>query len=297
MLINKSNISAVSFGFRTIYNSAFTTAPSDFARIAMIITSISATEKYGWLGKTTRFREWLGDRVIQNLMAHDYEIKNKTFENTVGVAREDIEDDNYGVYNPMISQLGIDAKQHPDELIFALVKAGFNTACYDGQYFFDDDHPVLDEKGDVQSVSNMQAGSAEPWYLFSTKGAVKPFIFQKRRDYQFVPKDDIRDDNVFHQKQFIYGVDARVNAGYGLWQLAHGSKATLNATNYGLARTAMMSLKGDNGKPLNIKPDLLVVPPALEAAALEIVTAERNAAGATNIYRNTTEVLVTPWLA
>ena len=31
------------------------------------------------------------------------------------------------------------------------------------------------------------------------------------------------DDNVFFKKEFIYGVDARCNAGYGLWQLAFGS--------------------------------------------------------------------------
>jgi phage major head subunit gpT-like protein len=44
-------------------------------------------------------------------------------------------------------------------------------------------------------------------------------------------------------------------------------------------------------------PRLLIVPPALEAAGLEILNAERDAAGATNVWRGTAELLVVPWLA
>ncbi len=297
MIINKTNIDAVSIGFKTIFNNAFKEISSDFDKIAMTVNSSAKAETYAWLGKTTKFKEWLGDRVIQNLEAHDYTIKNKSFENTVGVDRDDIEDDSYGVYNPMIAQLGADAKSHPDELIFNLLKNGFDSKCYDGQYFFDADHKVINATGEEVSVSNSGGGSGTSWFLLSAEGPIKPLIFQKRRDYQFVSKTNVNDDNVFHQKQFLYGVDARVNAGYGLWQLAYGSKQTLDATNYAAARSALMGMKGDNGKPLNIKPSILVVPPSLEGKALEILNAERNSSGATNVYRNTAKLLVTSWLA
>ncbi|MOA69498.1 Mu-like prophage major head subunit gpT [compost metagenome] len=56
-------------------------------------------------------------------------------------------------------------------------------------------------------------------------------------------------------------------------------------------------MKGDKGKVLGIRPKLLVVPPSLRGVALEVVKAERNAAGATNINRDAVDVLVTPWLA
>ena len=55
-------------------------------------------------------------------------------------------------------------------------------------------------------------------------------------------------------------------------------------------------MTGDKGKKLGIRPKLLVVPPSLRAAALEVVKAERDAAGATNINRDVVDVLVTPWL-
>ncbi|MBU1611246.1 MAG: Mu-like prophage major head subunit gpT family protein, partial [Proteobacteria bacterium] len=269
----------------------------DFEKLAMVVPSNTGQEVYPWLGKTTRFREWIGDRVIQNLKAHSFTIANKSYEDTVSVLRYSIEDDQYGVYNPLIAQLGQDAKTHPDELVFALLAAGFATLCYDGQYFFDTDHPVLDENGDMTSVSNMQSGSATPWYLMDTSRMVKPIIFQKRKDYKFASLNKETDENVFMRKEYIYGVDARCNVGFGLWQMAHGAKVTLNTTNYAAARAAMMGMKGDNGKPLGLRPTLLIVPPSLESAALAVIKAERDAAGATNVYRDTAEVLVTPWLA
>jgi len=91
-------------------------------------------------------------------------------------------------------------------------------------------------------------------------------------------------------KEFSYGVDMRCNAGYGLWQLAYASKQTLNAANYAAARAAMMSLKGDHDRPLRIRPTLLVAPPSLESAALAVLKAEKDAAGATNVYLNTADL-------
>ncbi len=82
--------------------------------------------------------------------------------------------------------------------------------------------------------------------------AIKPIIFQKRRDYQFVPMDSPDDEAVFSRKQFRYGVDARVNVGFGLWQLAYASKQALDVTTFGAAYAALMSIKGDNDKPLGI---------------------------------------------
>ncbi len=109
--------------------------------------------------------------------------------------------------------------------------------------------------------------------------------------------DKETDENVFMRKEYIYGVDARLNAGYGLWQLAYASEEVLHVhLLFNAAYAAMQSMTGDRGKKLGIKPALLVVPPTMRAQALEIVQAERGANGATNINRNAVDVLVTPWL-
>ncbi|MEO1820580.1 Mu-like prophage major head subunit gpT family protein [Pseudomonas sp.] len=297
MIINSGNLKTLNVAFKAAFAQAFTDALVDYDQIVLEVKSTTATEEYGWLGQTTGFREWIGDRVIQNLKQHGYSIKNRTFENTVGVPREAIEDDQYGVYTPLMAQLGQDAKEHPAELVYALLKDGFNQKCYDGQNFFDTDHPVLNKAGVEQSVSNFQGGSGTPWFLLDTTRMIRPILLQKRKPYNFVAKNQETDENVFTRKEFVYGVDARLNVGFGLWQLAHGSKEALDASSFNDAYASMQSLKGDNERPLNIRPKLLVVPPTLREAALEVVKAERNAAGATNINRDVVDVLVTPWLA
>lgn len=297
MIINRQNLAMLHTGYKASFQNAFDGAPIDYNQLVMEVNSATAIEQYGWLGATTRFREWIGDRVIQNLALHDYAIKNLSFENTVGVPRESIEDDQYGTYNPLMAQLGQDAKEHPAELVYALLKNGFTGKSYDGQFFFDTDHPVIGANGQETSVSNFQGGSGRPWFLLDTTRVMRPLILQKRKNYQFVAKTDDKDDNVFSRKEFVWGVDARLNVGYGLWQLAYASRETLDGASFNEAFAEQSSLKGDNGRPLGVRPKLLVVGPQDREAALETVKAERNATGATNINRDVVDVLVTPWLA
>jgi phage major head subunit gpT-like protein len=297
MIVNAQNLSMAFTGFKAAFANAFAGAAIDYDQISMEVPSTTAIEAYAWLGATTGFREWVGDRVLQKLKQHNYTITNKDFENTVEVPRNAFADDQYGIYAPLMSQLGQDAKEHPATLLYALLKAGFATTCYDGQFFFDTDHPVLDSTGAEVSVSNSGGGSGTPWFLLDTTRVMRPLILQKRSPYNFVSMDSDKDENVFMRKKFIYGVDARLNVGYGLWQLAYGSKATLDATSFNAAYAGMQAMKGDNGRPLGLRPKLLVVPPSLRATAMELVKAERNAAGATNINKDVVDVLSTPWLA
>jgi phage major head subunit gpT-like protein len=292
MIINQSNLSGIYKSFSTVFNQAFDGAPSQWPIVAMQAPSAGRSVDYKWLGDFPMMQEWVGDRVIKDLSAFKYEITNKSYEATVEVDRDDIEDDQIGVYTPMIQGLGAAARQHPDLLVFALLKAGFDTTCYDGQYFFDDDHTVAGA-----SVSNDGGGSSTPWYLLDLSRPLKPIILQVRKRPEFVAMDRPDDENVFMRKKFRYGVDDRKNVGYGLWQLAYGSKSTLNTTNYAAARAAMMSFTNDNLVPLGITPTHLVVPPTLEASARAVVEAQFDATGASNVWYRTAQLVVVPWLA
>ncbi len=297
LVLNRGNLIILNQAFNAAFKTGFATVTPTWNRIAMVVNSTTAEEKYAWLGKTTKFREWLGDRQFQNLKLHDYAIKNKTFENTVTVGREEIEDDQFGVYNMPMQMLGEDAALHPDELVFKLLAKGTSTLCYDGQYFFDTDHPVGTAATGITSVSNHGGGSGTGWYLLNVGKLLKPIILQKRRDYAFKALTSPEDPNVFNKNEFVYGVDGRMNVGFGLWHTGYYSAQTLDEAGYGAARTAMFGFKFDNGQPVNQAGKfLLVVPPSLEAAALKVVTAERLANGADNIYRNSAEVFVCPWL-
>ena len=294
MIINKQNLTALFTAVKTAFNKGFRGATPLWQKVATSVPSSTGTEEYAWLGQFPRLREWIGERLIKNMADHGYSIKNKPFESTVAIPRDNIEDDTYGVYNPLYEELGYAALTHPDELVFGLLADAFTTKCFDGQFFCDTDHPVGNEDSGITSVSNMQAGASAPWFLLDASRPLKPLIFQQRKAYnlQAMTKED--DENVFMRREYIYGVDARCNVGFGLWQQAFGSKAALDATNFNSARAAMESLKSDEGRPLRIKPTLLVVGPSNRAAAEALIGTETLAAGGKNPLYQAVEILVVP---
>ncbi len=87
-----------------------------------------------------------------------------------------------------------------------------------------------------------------------------------------------------------------MNVGYGFWQLAYGSKQTLDATNYAAARAAMTGRRGDYDRPLGIMPNVLVVPASLEGAGRALIEADTLSTGGKNIWYRSAELLVVPWL-
>ena len=296
MIINGANLAILFRAFKAAFQKGFTGSTPQWNKVATLVPSSTGTEDYGWLGQIPGMREWVGDRQIQNLALHSYSIKNKPFESTVGVNRDNIKDDQFGIYSPLFEMLGQNCIEHPDRLVFALLAAGFTTACYDGQNFLDTDHPVLDENGEAQSVSNVQAGAAAPWYLLDTRRPLKPIIYQEREKPNFVAMDAENDANVFTRKEYIYGVDCRCNVGFGFWQMAFGSKLELDAANFEAAYNAMGAFKGDGNRPLGIMPNLLVVGASNASAGKKVVEAQLINGGDSNINYQRVDLLICPWL-
>lgn len=299
MIVNKGNLTALFVAFKAAFAGGLGQAPTQYAQIATTVPSATASEEYGWLGAFPNVREWIGDRVVNGMATHGYTIRNKPFELTVGVPRTAIEDDQFGIYSPMMSEMGRASAAHPDQLVFNQLKNGASTLCYDGQNFFDTDHPVTGADGVVASQSNYNdnGGAGTGWYMLDTSRALKPIIFQERKKPNFVAKTSETDDNVFDRNEYVYGVDSRSNVGYGFWQLAYGSRAELTEANLIAAYTAMAQRTGDGGRPLGIKPTVLVVPPTLKFAAMKLVNATTLANGADNVLKGLVEVVDSAWLA
>lgn len=231
MLVNKSTLSSVFTGLKTIFNKAFDGAMSQWEKTAMKVPSGTKTEDYSWLSRFPKMRKWIGDKTLRSLSAHKYSVVNDDFEATVVVDRNDIEDDQIGIYNPQAQEAGYSSKQLPDELVSELKNNAFASTCYDGQYFYDTDHEVAGA-----SVSN--------------KGT------------------------------------AALSA----------ATAVLAAASYGAARTAIMSFKDDEGRPLGLIPDVLEVPPALETTANLLANSDKLQDESPNPYKGQFTVIVNPWL-
>jgi phage major head subunit gpT-like protein len=226
LLVNRAVLHDVFTNLKTTFHKAFDAAPSLWEKIAMKVTSTGSQNDYAWLSNFPRMRKWVGDKVIKALEGFHYSIVNDDFEATVSVRRNDIEDDTLGIYGPQAQMAGFSAKQLPDEIVFDLVNQGFSALCYDGQYFFDTDHPVAGA-----SVSNKGAKALSAATLAAAQGS------------------------------------------------------------YGAARTALRKMRDDEGRPLNITPNVLLVPPALGDTARLLMTTERLEDGKPNPYRGTAEVV------
>lgn len=302
-VITPQLIEALQTGFRKVFQDAYdgARAASFYELIATTVPSATASETYGWLGDFPDLREWIGDRVVKSMQASGYQIVNREFESTVGVRRSRIEDDQVGIYRPMFAAMGQAAARHPDRLVAELLIAAGATECYDGQYFFDTDHPVfpeVDGTGVAETVSNMADGAEVPWYLFDTTRPLKPIIFQERRKPEFNAQMDARtSESVWRRAEYEYGVDSRCNVGFGFWQMAYRSRLPLTSDNLDAAIQAMMEFRADGGRPLGITPNLLMVPPALRAAANRTVKVMLGDGGASNPNYEAVDVRVVPWLA
>jgi len=290
-VINQVNLSGINKTFSVIFNKAIGNVPTSWAQLAMRVDSTGKSIDYKWLGAFPMMREWLGDRVVKDLAAYHYELTNKDYEATIGVERDDILDDNLGVYTPMVESLADAAMRHRDKLLYALIAAGGAAECYDGQNFFDTDHPM-----GSSTFGNFDSGASAAWYLLDLSRPVKPFIMQMRQEPVLVSQVDPKDPSVFMRKQFLYGVDDRKAVGYGLPQLAYKSTQALNSTYFGSARAAMMAFTDDQGEPLAVIGTHVLVGPSNEAAAKALFEAQYLTGGATNPWYGVCKVIVSPYL-
>ena len=159
MLITGANIEALNKGFSKKYRTAYDDAPEWGDRIATTIPSTHGTEVHGWMARILKMRRWDGPRLIQNLNTHQYTLTNETYENTVGVGVNEIEDDSLGVYDPIFSEMGRQSKKWKDQRLKVALQSGTTELCFDGQAFFAATHD-LDPAGNQSNNFTSSALSA-----------------------------------------------------------------------------------------------------------------------------------------
>jgi len=298
-MMTQAEFDALKTTLRTRWNAGLALSPDDWKKVAKLVTSSSASNTYAWLTQFPAFREWVGARQHKKVAELAYTVKNRKFETTVDVERTDVEDDNIGHYGTLAESAGQAATDLKNDLIFQALADGFAQVCYDGQYFFDADHPVYpnaDGTGAATSISNVQEGNGAPWILLCTKRAPAPIYLQERVAAQFDALTSPQSGKVFEEDVYSFGGRWRGNAAYGFWQCAFGSKAELNAENFEAAYQAMMKFRGDGGKRLGIVPDTLLCGPDNLAAAERLLKAAQGANGASNTNYQKVALLATAWM-
>lgn len=302
-IITPALLLALNTALQKAFKDAYAQMATDpfWKKVATTVPSSTSSNTYGWLQDFPQLREWIGDRVVKDMKSQGYEISNRLFESTLGVKRTAIEDDQFGHYSPIAQHMGQEAAQHPDRLISDLMAQGTASLCYDGQNYFDTDHPVyanVDGTGAVATVANYIDGVEPAWYLLDTRKVLKPFIFQERTKPEMEMKMDPKtSDAVFTKDEYQWGIRYRCEAGFGFWQMALCSKQPLNVANFEAARTAMRKFSADGGRPLGIAPNMIVVNADNQSAAEDIFAVRSLPNGGDNKHYNKVEIVVDDWAA
>ncbi|EOV1092767.1 Mu-like prophage major head subunit gpT family protein [Vibrio fluvialis] len=273
-------------------------AQPSWEEIATKVPSTSAQNYYGWMKDLPGIKEWLGDRQLLVLGSHGYSIENKTWESSISISRDEVDDDQIGQYSIVAKNYGEQVALFPDSLCYPLLAAGFETLCYDGQNYFDTDHPLETSPATTYSnvVGDPSTDMGEPWFLIDDTKILKPVVFQERRPFDFKGMNETEEYTWFNNR-FAAGIDGRCNVGFSFPQIAIGSRGPLNEATYAEARLRLNTMKKTDGTPINTRAKKLVVGPNNESAAKKLINRQRVENGTDNIYYNEVKIVVSPYLS
>lgn len=291
-------LSALFVAMSTAYTQGLGAAKPQWDKVATKVPSSGAANYYGWLKDLPGISEWVGARQLADLGKHGYSVENKTFESSISISRESIEDDQVGMYSVVAKNYGEQVAMFPDTLTYPLLVAGFSTLCFDGQNYFDTDHPLGDTGGSVYSnvVGNPSTDTGEPWFVFDDTKVLKPIVFQDRRPFVFKNMNPNEEYTWFNNKMAA-GVDGRCNVGFSFPQLCVASKAPLTKANYEAAVKLLGTMKKADGTPIGVRPTTIAVGYGNRAAAKGLFDSMLVAGGDSNIYYKDVEIVVTPFIA
>ncbi len=77
-------------------------------------------------------------------------------------------------------------------------------------------------QGLLTLVTTPYLADSNDWFLLDTKRVVRAVVLQMRKDFEFTALDD--EENAFMRDQYLYGVRARYNVGFGDWRAAFGTQ-------------------------------------------------------------------------
>jgi phage major head subunit gpT-like protein len=154
MQITPASLAAIYYNYNVLFQKGFEGTTPWYDRLAMTAPSGGSENRYAFMNAIPKMREWLGDRVAQNVSASGYALVNRDWELTIELDRNTIDDDQLGVFNPQVEMMGVETRKHPDDLVLDLMQNGQTKTCFDGQYFFDTDHPQDPQSGAAGSQQN-----------------------------------------------------------------------------------------------------------------------------------------------
>lgn len=109
MNLTRENLDNLFFSIQANLNKGLGQTWTGWDKFALTLASSTLIEKYPMTLITGAMREWIGDRVVNEMEGKMLTVRNRDFERTEGVPRNDIEDDTFGYFAPLFEAIGVEA--------------------------------------------------------------------------------------------------------------------------------------------------------------------------------------------
>jgi phage major head subunit gpT-like protein len=147
-MISPAAFSLFKSAVNTMVGAAYQETPTLYQKIATVVPSGNAQTVFGWTGMLPKPRLWTGPRVVHEAAPQTYTLVNQIYEETVGINRVDLDDDQFGIYYRLLPDLARQLKRQKDYWLRDLIEASGDQAStaiqagYDGLSFWNTAHPV-----------------------------------------------------------------------------------------------------------------------------------------------------------
>jgi phage major head subunit gpT-like protein len=177
------------------------------------IPSTARIEQYPWMSPPPRLKRWLGKRNYTRPDTSKYKVENLEYSAEEAVWLRDIEDDQTGGYGPRMKSMAADVVWFPGRESLKLLVA--NGPCFDGSNFFADSHTIGTGDNNLTFDAASNDGATHKVISLIKTGAVKPVIWQERKDKGL--KDNGNTPQSDEERQVKFWYDYEGAAGFGFW--------------------------------------------------------------------------------
>ncbi len=154
MDLTTANLTELNTSYETRFNGGRDGYTPTHPRIAATVPSNGSKNLYPWLTAITGMKEFKGEVERDPFQLSSWEIENKEFYDVKSVPRTAILDDEYGVYAPLMAEMGEAGQAHPDVLLSQLFLNAFTEKDYTGKAFFAADKNFVPGVGKAGKFTN-----------------------------------------------------------------------------------------------------------------------------------------------
>jgi len=164
MNINDKSLQELEQSIQAKWTEAFVAEPQNQLNVlATRYTSTTASNNYAFLEALGSWSEWHGARQFRDIASDDYKVINRTFESSIKMPKEQLEDDQVGMYLDIVPSMTSGWFKKQQALIMSVLTS--NPLAYDGKALFATDRAYGDSTINNLTTSALTATTFQAAYV------------------------------------------------------------------------------------------------------------------------------------